>query len=292
MADAPQGVYTNVQIAGSRRIVGRVCQLGERHPAARDRSRRSGDRRPHVPHVVHDEDGRVDRLAAAARVLVHRTRRPPHPQLRRAAAGSTSRRSIRSSSSSTAGTPTCGATRSPIAGTTICSSQPGFVVLLTDYRGSTGYGEKFTLDIQGDPLAGPADDINDAADEAIKRFAFIDGTRQAAGGASYGGHLTNWLAGTTTRYRCLVSHAGLATLEMQWGISDGIYHRELMMGGPYWENPAEMDCPEPAGQGRKFQDADAALGRAERFPRARGQHADDVLGAAADERSDATAHLA
>ena len=75
------------------------------------------------------------------------------------------------------------------------------MVLLTDYRGSTGYGEKFTLDIQGDPLAGPADDINDAADEAIKRFAFIDGTRQAAGGASYGGHLTNWLAGTTTRYK-------------------------------------------------------------------------------------------
>ena len=100
-----------------------------------------------------------------------------------------------------------------------------------------GYGEKFTLDILGDPLAGPADDINDAADEAIKRFPFIDGTRQAAGGASYGGHLTNWLDGTTTRYRCLVSHAGLATLEMQWGISDGIYHRELMMGGPYWENP-------------------------------------------------------
>ena len=87
-------------------------------------------------------------------------------------------------------------------------AQPGFVVLMTDYRGSTGYGEKFTLDILGDPLNGPADDINDAADEAIKRFAFIDGTRQAAGGASYGGHLTNWLAGTTTRYRCLVSHAG------------------------------------------------------------------------------------
>ena len=74
-------------------------------------------------------------------------------------------------------------------------AHPGFVVLLTDYRGSTGYGEKFTLDIQGDPLAGPADDINDAADEAIKRFSFIDGTRQAAAGASYGGHLpTGWRA--------------------------------------------------------------------------------------------------
>ena len=132
-------------------------------------------------------------------------------------------------------------------------SQPGFIVLMTDYRGSTGYGEKFTLDIQGDPLAGPADDINDAADEAIKRFAFIDGSRQAAGGASYGGHLTNWLAGTTTRYRCLVSHAGLATLEMQWGISDGIYHRELMMGGPYWENPSRWIAQSPLAKAGNFK---------------------------------------
>ncbi len=132
-------------------------------------------------------------------------------------------------------------------------SQPGFIVLLTDYRGSTGYGEKFTLDIQGDPLAGPADDINDAADAAIKQYAFIDSSRQAAGGASYGGHLTNWLAGTTTRYRCLVSHAGLATLEMQWGISDGIYHRELMMGGPYWENPSKWIAQSPLAKAGSFK---------------------------------------
>ena len=132
-------------------------------------------------------------------------------------------------------------------------AQPGFVVLLTDYRGSTGYGEKFTLDITGDPLAGPADDINDAADQAIKQFAFIDGTRQAAGGASYGGHLTNWLAGTTTRYRCLVSHAGLATLEMQWGISDGIYHREVMMGGPYWQDPAKWIAQSPLAKAGSFK---------------------------------------
>jgi len=132
-------------------------------------------------------------------------------------------------------------------------TQPGFVVLMSDYRGSTGYGEKFTLDILGDPLAGPADDINDAADEAIKRFSFIDGGRQAAGGASYGGHLTNWLAGTTTRYKALVSHAGLATLDMQWGTSDSIYHREVMMGGPYWENPQKWIAQSPLAKAGNFK---------------------------------------
>ncbi len=80
-------------------------------------------------------------------------------------------------------------------------ASPGYVVLLTDYRGSTGYGERFTLDILNDPLRGPADDVNQAADEAIKRFPFIDASRQAAGGASYGGHLANWLEATTTRYQ-------------------------------------------------------------------------------------------
>ena len=132
-------------------------------------------------------------------------------------------------------------------------AQPGFVVLMTDYRGSTGYGEKFTLDILGDPLAGPADDVNDAADEAIKRYPFIDGTRQAAGGASYGGHLTNWLAGTTTRYKALISHAGLATLDMQWGTSDSIYHRELMMGGPYWESPQKWIEQSPLAKAGNFK---------------------------------------
>ena len=48
---------------------------------------------------------------------------------------------------------------------------------------------------------GPANEINEAADEAIRRYPFIDGSRQAAGGASYGGHLANWLAVSTDRYQ-------------------------------------------------------------------------------------------
>jgi len=114
-------------------------------------------------------------------------------------------------------------------------AKPGYIVLLTDYVGSTGYGEKFGQAIQGDPLKGPGDDLNEAADEAVKRFPFIDGTRMAAAGASYGGHLANWLEATTTRYKCLISHAGEVNLESQWGTSDGIYHRELTNLGPPWE---------------------------------------------------------
>jgi dipeptidyl aminopeptidase/acylaminoacyl peptidase len=117
-------------------------------------------------------------------------------------------------------------------------SADGYVLLMTNFVGSTDQGEKFSQAIQGDPLKGPADDINQAADEAIKRYSFIDANRQCATGASYGGHLANWLQGTTTRYRCLISHAGMVNLESQWGTSDSSYDREISSGGPVWEQGA------------------------------------------------------
>ena len=122
---------------------------------------------------------------------------------------------------------------------------PGYVVLLTNYTGSTSFGEKFAQDIQGDPLEGPAREINEAADEAIRQFPFVDATRQVAGGASYGGHLSNWLATTTTRYKALVSHAGLYDLKTQWLTSDVVYSRERNMGGPAWEGGAGWKAQSP-----------------------------------------------
>ncbi len=114
-------------------------------------------------------------------------------------------------------------------------SRPGYVVLLTNYSGSTGFGEAFAQSIQGDPFKGPGNEINEGADEAIRLYPFVDGSRQAGAGASYGGHLANWMQATTTRYKALVSHAGLINLESQWGTSDTIYSREVNNGGPVWE---------------------------------------------------------
>jgi dipeptidyl aminopeptidase/acylaminoacyl peptidase len=128
-----------------------------------------------------------------------------------------------------------------------------YVVISTNYRGSTGFGEAFAQSIQGDPLRGPAEDINGAADAAIARFDFIDGARQCAAGASYGGHLANWMLSSTDRFRCLVSHAGLVNLESQWGTSDSVFGREANVGGPPWELPEAWQEQNPirfAGQWR------------------------------------------
>jgi dipeptidyl aminopeptidase/acylaminoacyl peptidase len=119
---------------------------------------------------------------------------------------------------------------------------PGYVILMTDYTGSTSFGEKFAQAIKLDPLKTPGDEINQAVDEAIKRYSFIDGSRLCAAGASYGGHLANWIEATTTRYKCIVSHAGEVDLLSQWGTSDSIYGREVTNGGPPWEgNPVWRD---------------------------------------------------
>ena len=130
---------------------------------------------------------------------------------------------------------------------------PGYVVLMTNYTGSTGFGEAFAQKIQGDPLKGPADEINQAADEAIKRFPFIDASRQAAGGASYGGHLTNWLAVSTDRYRALVSHAGLYDLKTQWTTSDVAYSRERNLGGPPWDGRSIWKEQSPFWHSKKLK---------------------------------------
>jgi dipeptidyl aminopeptidase/acylaminoacyl peptidase len=130
---------------------------------------------------------------------------------------------------------------------------PGYVVLMTNYTGSTGFGEQFAQAIQGDPLKGPGDEVNQAADEAIRRFPFIDASRQAAGGASYGGHLTNWLAVSTDRYRALVSHAGLYDLKTQWTTSDVAYSRERNLGGPPWDGRSVWQDQSPFWQSKKLK---------------------------------------
>ena len=129
----------------------------------------------------------------------------------------------------------------------------GIVFVLTNYTGSTGFGEAFAQGIQNDPLIGPGLEVNEAASAAVAKYSFIDGTRQCAGGASYGGHLANWLQASTTHYRCLVSHAGLVNLEVQWGTSDTIYGREVNMGGPHWEGGKGWQEQNPIKYAGKFR---------------------------------------
>ena len=69
--DAPQGVYTNLQIPARSQSPAAFANWESAHPADRNRARRSRYRQPHVPHDVQHQGRRVHRLAAAARILVY-----------------------------------------------------------------------------------------------------------------------------------------------------------------------------------------------------------------------------
>ncbi|MBM3783590.1 MAG: S9 family peptidase [Acidobacteria bacterium] len=112
---------------------------------------------------------------------------------------------------------------------------PGYALLMTNYTGSTGFGEKFADGIERDVLRGPAMEILEAVEIAKAMFPYLDGTRQCALGASYGGYLMNWLNGHTKQFKCIVNHAGAVNNESQYGVNDGGLARELRMGGPVWK---------------------------------------------------------
>ncbi|MEO5763607.1 MAG: S9 family peptidase [Vicinamibacteria bacterium] len=112
---------------------------------------------------------------------------------------------------------------------------PGYYLIMTNYTGSTGFGEKFADDIERDVLRGPALETLEAITEAAQKYPQMDLTRQAAAGGSYGGYLMNWYNGTTNQFKCLVAHAGAVNNESQYGLNDGGIDRELRMGAPIWE---------------------------------------------------------
>jgi hypothetical protein len=154
-------------------------------------------------------------------------------------------------------------------------------VLLTNYTGSTGFGEAFAQAIQGDPLRGPGRGDQPGRRRGDRALRFIDGERQCAGGASYGGHLANWLQSSTDRYRCLISHAGLVNLESQWGTSDVAFSREANIGGPPWEIADGLGRAEPDPLRGQLAHADAGHDRQARLPGAAEQRARVLDGAAA-----------
>jgi len=114
-------------------------------------------------------------------------------------------------------------------------TSPGYYLIMTNYTGSTGFGEKFADDIERDVLRGPALEILEAVTEAARKYPQMDLSRQCAVGASYSGYLMNWFNGTTSQFKCMVNHAGAVNNESQYGLNDGGIDRELRMGVPIWE---------------------------------------------------------
>ncbi|TVR73233.1 MAG: S9 family peptidase [Marinilabiliales bacterium] len=113
-------------------------------------------------------------------------------------------------------------------------AEPGYVMALPNFHGSTSFGQEFARSIHGSHADLPFRDIMKATDYMIGR-GFIDETRMAATGGSYGGYMVSWIAGHTDRYACLVNHAGVYNIHMQFS-ADYTWYRPHQYSGSPWEN--------------------------------------------------------
>jgi len=111
----------------------------------------------------------------------------------------------------------------------------GYVVVMINFHGSTGYGQKFTDSISGDWGGKPYVDLMKGLDYVEKTYPFIDENREAALGASYGGYMANWLLGHTDRFKCIVSHDGMFNTESAYGTTEELWFPEWEFKGPPWK---------------------------------------------------------
>ncbi len=110
-----------------------------------------------------------------------------------------------------------------------------YVVVMINFHGSTGYGQKFTDSISGDWGGKPYVDLMKGLDYAEKAYPFIDKNREAALGASYGGYMANWLLGHTNRFKCIVSHDGMFNAESAHGMTEELWFPNWEFKGPPWK---------------------------------------------------------
>jgi dipeptidyl aminopeptidase/acylaminoacyl peptidase len=112
----------------------------------------------------------------------------------------------------------------------------GWLVFEPNYRGSTGYGDKFLEQIVPVIVSRPGQDILEGVD-AIVKDGIADPDYLAIGGYSYGGYMTNWLITQTTRFKAAVTGAGAVEHVGNWGNDDTTYDDAYFLGGRPWEAP-------------------------------------------------------
>lgn len=112
----------------------------------------------------------------------------------------------------------------------------GWLVFRPNYRGSSGYGDDFMLEIEPHLVSKPGRDILAGVDALVKD-GFADPDHLAIGGYSYGGYMTNWLITQTTRFKSAVTGAGAVEHAANWGNDDETWDDAWYLGGQPWANP-------------------------------------------------------
>ncbi len=129
----------------------------------------------------------------------------------------------------------------------------GYVVIMINFHGSTGYGQKFIDAINGDWGGAPFEDLMKGLDYAEEHYSFIDKSRECALGASYGGYMANWVLGHTDRFKCIVSHDGMFNAESAWGTTEELWFNDWEFKGTPYDNRAMYEKWSPHQYAKNFK---------------------------------------
>ena len=129
----------------------------------------------------------------------------------------------------------------------------GYVVIMINFHGSPGYGQKFIDEINGDWGGAPFEDLIKGLDYAEKTYPFIDKDRECALGASYGGYMANWVLGHTNRFKCIVSHDGMFNTNSAWGTTEEIWFNNWEFKGTPYTNPEMYEKWNPRNFANNFK---------------------------------------
>ena len=128
----------------------------------------------------------------------------------------------------------------------------GFVVVMPNPRGSTGYGQKFIDEINGDWGGKPYDDIMAVTDHVAAEVPYADASQMVAAGASYGGYMIDWLIGHTQRYKALVTHDGVYDLASEFGATEELWFPLWEFGGTPWDKSEDYEKWSPSHYVKDF----------------------------------------
>jgi dipeptidyl aminopeptidase/acylaminoacyl peptidase len=135
----------------------------------------------------------------------------------------------------------------------------GYAVVMIDFHGSTGYGQAFTDAITQHWGDRPLEDLQKGWKAAQQKYPFLDGERACALGASYGGYMTNWIAGNwferggKAPFDCLVTHNGVFDTRSMGLVTEELWFTEWEFGGTVWDEPQNYERFNPARHVRKWK---------------------------------------
>jgi dipeptidyl aminopeptidase/acylaminoacyl peptidase len=130
----------------------------------------------------------------------------------------------------------------------------GYAVVMIDFHGSTGYGQAFTDAISQHWGDRPLEDLQKGWAAAQQKYAFLNGDKACALGASYGGFMVNWIAGNWNGpWKCLVSHDGVFDQRMMGYATEELWFTEWEQGGTPFASPEKYEKFNPVNYVAKWK---------------------------------------